>query len=362
MFEKDIKEIMYLIKMRPIGERLKVISPKLGIGKGQLLLELPTAKFGSSNVLGVSSTEYLTDYTTVIPFSMETPGITQSSTNNKLWEYKQQIAVRTIPAATWQYTNPLSDVRDSVYATGDNPEGIAPRDNYRKQSFTVSIRRDNSGLYYTDRFYRWDTTTLNFIPSQETRWYILETADDLNYYNSTSKGNDIIDAYRFSINPQNIVTNFSKIVQTNMTSSGWSYQFWGDDIPSIDVQGRTKMMLPKIVKVDGLKGVPQLSGAAFGGNPILESDEYKSLSTLRQWYLESNSSHNPVESQNRIGFYYRGILYVGYFESFSITDDVAQLFVLNYSFKFRVQEMQDYQNYDFSKHISSQSLLVTGGV
>lgn len=190
-------------------------------------------------------------------------------------------------------------------------------------------------------FYRYNTITSQFyeIPVENNYLiYNVSTINQLQAVEGTGLSNRT--TYRFALNPYNVIVTDTKLQNKNITSSGFSYVFWGNDVTSFDVSGKIVMKLPSNdVKTNDTMYAPFHQ---------LESTEYKQLQQLRHWYWEDKAANTAETLQKQTGFYYRGVLYWGFFENFTVLEDAEQPNTLEYKFRFIAVDKQDYANYDLS--------------
>jgi hypothetical protein len=222
--------------------------------------------------------------------------------------------------------------------TGITSPGVS---HYKPAIYDIYFNKDkDNGCWFCYNYYYYDPSTFEYKLKAVTgvRHYILDK-DSLKFYRTTSAGSldgNVIDVFKFLINPQSFKIDYKKSNTNALTSKGWVFQHWGEAIPVISVNGQTLMTKPVI----------PVSGDALSDNPYLLSVEYKNLLELQKWYLENNQYRNPIVPEYLIGIYYRGSTYIGHFESFSVTENADKPLVRDYDFSFSVEDIHN-NSYDF---------------
>jgi hypothetical protein len=209
-------------------------------------------------------------------------------------------------------------------------ESLVGGEYFENYEETLTFNADPKyNLWVTDYIYKWDVGTLKF-EKKTGPWYVVPK-NDLSAYRYSVKDDvlSVNDYFRFQVNPQNVVRTRTKLLTKNLTSVGWNFQYWGDEVPSLDVRGQTLSILPA-------SGTIISEADPYSKHPLLESQAYKNLKELENWYKESNSLRNSTIPQYLVGFNYRGVTYVGIFENFSITDNADKPYVIEYSFRYSI--------------------------
>jgi len=308
------KEIMYLFKI-PYRSAISTSSSRINIPKSKIITEIDVA-----------------DQNNVNEFNVRTVSIKEEdlvATSDSVQEVTDKLSPLVYRQYIVERLEPFEEQPDYLDANYNY--------NYKTLYFTYDRKYD---AYYTDFVYEWDDARYEF-NKKTGPFFVLPESDITAYVNQPI---EITESFRFHINPQNVVVSDTKISTKNLTSFGWSVQHWGNDMTSIDVKGQTRSMYPANT-YDITTATP------FQTHPMLETEAYKNLKTLRGWYREQNEWRNPVQPSYLIGFYYKNTVYIGYFENFSITDSADRPFVLEYSFRFLA--FQEYgKDYDLMKQFN----------
>lgn len=272
---------MYLMKMG-VTTNTATTSSTIKIPKGQILNTIEQ---------GVVSEDRLSASVVNIPISVE-----DTTLNGSLRVYTQK---------TIQKIGPSFAIKDQV----------------------LYFKSNGLNSYYTNKYFK--RSLITDISEEVTGTVYILSKTSLQAYNNLgiNKENNG-DIFKFLVNPQNVVFNYVKSNTKVLTSAGWTFQHWGNDVPTIDVKGNTLMLKPS----------SNVAGNAWEKDPILTGKEYQNLSTLRTWYWEQNMRRNSITPLYRIGLYYRGVTYVGHFDNFSFVEDAEKPRVLDYSFKFVIEE------------------------
>lgn len=206
-----------------------------------------------------------------------------------------------------------------------------------KKIHKIQLIKDNSGKYFIKKFYRRPADDSNTMLVVDDVFFILADSAIKNINNSLNSSGSS-DVFEFLLNPQNVSIAYTKLKNKVLTTGGWSFQHWGEDIAVIDVKGTTKMLKDVDILYSGLYD-------SSGVESMLYSREYLNLLDLKKWYMDNNKYRNPSSPESKFGFIYRGVTYVGHFENFTITEDAEKPRIFDYSFRFAVeQEYGDVSN------------------
>lgn len=275
------KEVMYLMKMGVVTNTSATSS----------IIKIPQAQILNTIEQGVVSEDRLSASVVSVPISVE-----DTTLSGALRTYTQKII---------QKIGPSFAIKNQVLYFKSNATNNYYTDKYFKKNVSTGVSEEVTGTIY-----------------------ILSKAALRAYNNVQVATKSIGDIFKFLVNPQNVVFNYVKSNTKVLTSAGWTFQHWGNDVPTIDVKGNTLMLKPS----------SNVVGNGWEKDPILAGKEYQNLSTLRTWYWEQNMRRNGITPLYRIGLYYRGVTYVGHFDNFSFVEDAEKPRVLDYSFKFVIEE------------------------
>lgn len=314
---------MYLLKLSSKVDSIPVENKKITVSKSSLLTSIDCAEISNGSFSG-RIVEVPFFYEMSLDPSLGEYGVAPTGRNGKL--LKQNTVIR-------------KDIESNPTVSSNY---VIEPSNFWIYNNLINVDYDsNKDLYKVKGIRKWNVNTANFVNDNNT-YYVYKKREEIDVYKYPLSQGSILEAYRFSVNPYNIVSNSTKLVNKAVTNSGLSFQYWGNDVTTFDVQGRTLMMRPE---------ENQFYDEILESHPILETQEYKNLKELRRWYMEHNQYKNPIEKPYRIGFYYRGVLYIGFFENFTLTDDAEKPYVMEYSFRFNAYDELDYKGYDFSQFV-----------
>ena len=158
----------------------------------------------------------------------------------------------------------------------------------------------------------------------------------------TIKGGDSkIPSLTMLINPENLDTSYSALINETRTLGGFVHEYWGEQLTSLSASGKTAMF------VDTDKGITNKDNRS--------TESYKYFISLLNIYKNNGKEYQEnITSKTPIALRYNtskltnlGYIqmifdkkqYDGYFESFSYTEDAAMPFNLEYSFTFKVMRI-----------------------
>ncbi len=166
------------------------------------------------------------------------------------------------------------------------------------------------------------------------------------------------------INPANLQINDSKQIIKERTKGGYSLQYWGENLTDITLSGTTGSsgieginVLEQVYRAEqyAFDGTALLIDAANANNSYaksvsngLKSNVFGSILSAATGLDENNTLLAPanIPSLGQLAFsveiYYAGIVYRGYFDSFTSTES-ADNFLINYSLKFTATQKRGYR-------------------
>jgi hypothetical protein len=183
---------------------------------------------------------------------------------------------------------------------------------------------------------------------------------------------------RMFINPQNITYNHKKLITKDRTKGGFTLQYWGEDLSTLNISGTTGSsgveginMLYEIYRAEqyafdavGLtlaannaaadvsnnlvQGIGGALGQAIGGNNGVSA---AAGAGLLGGVLGLDSPNNNLSARNipslaslafAVEMYYNGWVYRGYFDSMTVTER-ADNFLLDYAMVFIVTQRRGYR-------------------
>jgi hypothetical protein len=179
-----------------------------------------------------------------------------------------------------------------------------------------------------------------------------------------------IEALKLTPNPDSLIIGSSKIINRYNTMSRWVEEHWGDDLDSISFSGSTYSfnaqvkgnsytgltsvnrnyseayrLLKKVVDIYRTNGYlyQESNGYAISNAPTSEREQ-SDYAVVNRYLLQNPQAvnnhprHGMIRERlyNRISFDY--VTFLGYFESFDITDDSANPFKLIYSTVFKAEK------------------------
>jgi len=170
------------------------------------------------------------------------------------------------------------------------------------------------------------------------------------------------DTVELLVNPQNISVVRRKVVQKQMTNSGWVYHQWGHEPLTLRYNGVTGYMQPQI-NSEIIRKPPEdnanasLSQVVRHSHPtnryttLYDTPAYRSLAALKRFYEEPNllqldpssaSSQDVSETvaKTLIEMEFRNEIFVGYFISFEIREEEMSPWSWSYSMEFLADKVE----------------------
>lgn len=127
------------------------------------------------------------------------------------------------------------------------------------------------------------------------------------------------------INPQNLSSNYTQLINRKRTLGGFIEEHWGEQLDTLSASGKT--------------------GQFFGQNGLTnarrrETEAYKNFEKLIAIYRNNGSlfheSTGKIIAQGWVVMNYDDCIYKGYFENFGVSEIADKQFELSYNFTFKV--------------------------
>jgi len=162
---------------------------------------------------------------------------------------------------------------------------------------------------------------------------------------------------RMYVNPESIRYTYRKAIRAQRTKGGYSFQYWGEDLPSIAISGSTGSSgieginaLYEIYRSEqytfdtvGLTLSSNNAAANLAGNLISQISPNNSFISGIGGAVKSlidpnstlSSTNIPTLANNALGIemYYMGWVFRGYFDDMSVAEDQSLIFTYNINFK-----------------------------
>jgi len=145
------------------------------------------------------------------------------------------------------------------------------------------------------------------------------------------------------INPSDISANFKKIITRTRTKGGFAEEHWGNDLNSLQVNGKTAMFYND----KGLTTRDRRVSEAM-------ANFYKLVAIYRNNAVEYNEA-NELVRVGRIRMFWESRIYDGFFESFNINEESEDQFVFTYDFSFKI--LKSYGGYNLAKVYSVDNFI-----
>lgn len=191
-----------------------------------------------------------------------------------------------------------------------------------------------------------------------------------------------IGAIKMYVNPTGIGYIFNKIINTTRTKGGYSLQYWGEEMPSLNIRGTTGSsgveginMLYEIYRAEqysfdsvGLMIANNNASAdivnnltnyvgnnVFGDSNGIASQTLSGVLGLGSAHnISSGNIPNLASSAFTVEMYYGGWVFRGFFKSFSFNEN-AENFLLDYNITFTVTQKRGYRTNYLPFHKSANS-------
>jgi len=180
------------------------------------------------------------------------------------------------------------------------------------------------------------------------------------------------------INPQQVIYTYSKNIENQRTKGGYSIQYWGEALTTLDISGTTGTssieginVLLDIYRNEQIAFDPYglflaakqhqdtFAGDIFGSNSALSSGEnfLDALAGASQAAFPQTTKPAPTLASiaSQVELYWSGEVWRGYFNNFTVTEDAKNIGMFNYSMKFTVTQKRGIRQNFFAWHRSAVS-------
>lgn len=184
------------------------------------------------------------------------------------------------------------------------------------------------------------------------------------------------------VNPQRIVYDYSKNIDPQRTKGGWSIQYWGENLTTLNIDGTTGTsgieginVLHDIYRHEQLAFDPYalflaqkqynetFTGDIFGlGSALSEAASFgDAASTFLDALTGASQQSNPQAATQaptlaslafQVEMYWSGEVYRGFFTGFTVTESVDNLGMFNYNIKFTVTQKRGFRTNFLAWHRS----------
>jgi hypothetical protein len=177
-------------------------------------------------------------------------------------------------------------------------------------------------------------------------------------------------------NPQQIVYNYSKNIEKQRTKGGFVIQYWGEELPVLDITGTTGTsgieginVLHDIYRNEQLAFDPfalflaaknnqdTFAGDIFGIGSALDSGDsfLGALAGASEEALPKAAKQGPTLASlaTQVEMYWSGEVYRGYFNNFIVTERAENLGLFDYSMRFTVTQKRGFRRNFLAWHRSA---------
>lgn len=178
------------------------------------------------------------------------------------------------------------------------------------------------------------------------------------------------------INPQQVQYNYKKVITPTRVKGGYSLQYWGEDLTTLNISGTTGtsgieginvlydiyrneqlMFDPYALMLQAERDKAEQSSfddLLFGqGGPLgLNSGLLGDIASVSTGLMNNAISTNVVNSRNKptlaslaftVELYWSGEVYRGYFEDFNVTEKADNLGFFDYTINFKVTQKRGFR-------------------
>lgn len=184
------------------------------------------------------------------------------------------------------------------------------------------------------------------------------------------------------INPQSVQYSMGKLITQQRTKGGYIIQYWGEELQTIKLSGHTGSsgieglnVLEEIYRSEQILFDPiaqslATSNSAYGVGSLVDgqigniTSLGSAISSATSGVLSLDPSTQNIIPNNipslasmaySIELYYTGLVYRGYFKSFSYKESVSPLGFFEYDIEFIVTQTRGYRTNSFSWQRSADS-------
>jgi hypothetical protein len=139
------------------------------------------------------------------------------------------------------------------------------------------------------------------------------------------------------INPGNLDTSYTQLINETRTLGGFVQEFWGEQLTTLSSSGRTALSYG----VGGLSNTDARQSSAYENFVRLvdiyrcNGKDYKTLKT----FVSDAKNPDRIMNLGTVVMSYEGIEYAGYFENFSVRELGDKPFYFEYDFSFKVMNI-----------------------
>lgn len=249
----------------------------------------------------------------------------------------------------------LNDFENAISVNTDNGQPNFGPEDFKKNGFMVAAVPGADG---------------NGLPAQKVKaWRQGKSTRQLAHWFVPEVG--VIPMF---INPQSIIYNSTKAIQSERTKGGFIVQYWGENLTELNIQGHTGSsgieglnVLYEIYRAEqymfdsvalqmaadsSISGIADIVDSAVGKIGGLTGSLLGGAADVLG--LGSGASILPKDIPSLatmatgIEFYYAGWVYRGFFTSFNMTESVDHLGLFRYDIRFMVTQRRGYRLNQFA--------------
>jgi len=137
------------------------------------------------------------------------------------------------------------------------------------------------------------------------------------------------------VNPQSMQLNYEKVIERTQTKGGYVEQHWGDGVQTIDFNMATGGFLRLYSGLSNITGGPGAYGAGGTRRETIAYDKYLDMLSMFHNNGSIYDTAGRIVFQGIIKVTFDGGIYLGWFKTFSVSEDATQphQFILTATFE-----------------------------
>lgn len=140
------------------------------------------------------------------------------------------------------------------------------------------------------------------------------------------------------VNPQSMQLNHAKVIERTQTMGGYVEQHWGDGVRSIDFNMVTGGFMRLYSGLSNVTGGPGAYDAGGTRRETIAYDKYLDMLALFHNNGSIYDTAGKIVFQGIIKITFDGGIYLGWFQSFNVSEDASKPFQFTMTANFTVEE------------------------
>ena len=156
------------------------------------------------------------------------------------------------------------------------------------------------------------------------------------------------------VNPQSMAINYAKVIERTQTMGGYVEQHWGDGAKTIDFNISTGGFMRLYSGLSNITGGPGANDVGGNRRETIAYDKYLDMLALFHNNGSIYDTSGKIVFQGIIKVTFDGGIYLGWFQSFNVSDDATKPFMFSLTANFVIAE-------EIQRFRSPVSLSTAGG-